>query len=58
MTGYKDETYEPNPDAVKVYDKLYAIYSALHDSFGISGTKNDLSYIMKDLLEIRREVVG
>ena len=58
MTGYKDISYLPNPDAVKIYDKLYALYSALHDSFGIAGTRNDLSQIMKDLLEIRREVVA
>ena len=57
MTGYKDVSYSPKPDAVKIYNRLYEIYSALHDSFGIAGTKNDLSQVMKDLLEIRREVV-
>ena len=58
MTGYKDLSYSPSPDAVKIYNRLYGLYSALHDSFGIKGTKNDLSNIMKDLLEVRREVVA
>jgi L-ribulokinase len=58
MTGYKDVSYSPNPEAVKIYNKLYVIYSDLHDSFGVKGTKNDLSHIMKDLLEIRREALN
>lgn len=58
MTGYKDLSYSPNPEAVKIYDRLYAIYSALHDSFGIEGTRNDLSNVMKELLTIRREVMA
>lgn len=58
MTGYKDLSYFPNPEAVKTYNRLYAIYSALHDSFGIVGTKNDLSNVMKELLTIRREVMA
>ena len=58
MTGYKDKIYNPEAKAVKVYDRLYELYSALHDAFGVAGTKSDLSRVMKDLLEIRREVVG
>ena len=58
MTGYKDLSYTPNPDAVRVYNRLYDLYTALHDSFGIAGTTNDLSQVMKTLLEIRREVVA
>lgn len=58
MTGFKDVSYTPNAESVKVYDRLYKIYTALHDSFGIAGTKNDLSQVMKDLLTIRREVVA
>ncbi len=58
MTGYKELSYTPNPEAIKVYNRLYALYSAMHDSFGIAGTKNDLSNMMKDLLTIRREVMA
>ncbi len=46
-----DTQYMPNPDAVKVYDKLYAEYKILHDYFG-RGT-ND---VMKRLKEIKKSV--
>lgn len=46
-----DTRYEPNPEAVKVYDKLYAEYKILHDYFG-RGT-ND---VMKRLKEIKKSV--
>jgi L-ribulokinase len=58
MTGYKDISYTPNSEAVLVYNRLYALYSDLHDSFGIVGTRNDLSNVMKELLSIRREVTA
>ncbi|MEM7576524.1 MAG: ribulokinase [Planctomycetota bacterium] len=34
MTGVKDTVYTPNPEAVKVYAELFALYSMLHDAFG------------------------
>ncbi|MBQ6898569.1 MAG: ribulokinase [Clostridia bacterium] len=46
-----DTKYEPNPDAVKVYDKLYAEYKILHDYFGRGA--ND---VMKRLKEIKKSV--
>ncbi|MBS1700319.1 MAG: ribulokinase [Armatimonadetes bacterium] len=58
MTGYKDVVYQPRTDGVAVYNRLYELYSLLHDSFGVAGHTADLSRVMKDLLEIRREVVG
>ena len=58
MTGYKDLVYKPNPDAARIYAQLYGLYTLLHDSFGIAGTTNDLSHVMKDLLEIKREVMA
>lgn len=58
MTATKAETYEPIPSAVAVYEKLYAIYSQLHDAFGIAGTQSDLSRVMKDLLSIQREAAS
>ena len=58
MTGYKNLSYTPNSEAVQVYNRLYVLYSALHDSFGMAGTHNDLSNVMKDLLSIRREVTA
>lgn len=34
MTGLKPVAYTPNPDAQATYDRLYALYRDLHDSFG------------------------
>ncbi len=46
-----DTKYTPNPEAVKVYDKLYAEYKILHDYFGRGA--ND---VMKRLKEIKKSV--
>ncbi|MBW8349511.1 ribulokinase [Bacillus sp. IITD106] len=48
MGRVKDETYKPNADNVKVYDKLYAEYEKLYDYFG-RGENN----VMKRLKEIK-----
>lgn len=55
MTGVKDEVYRPEPGAVKVYDRLYALYSDLHDSFGRVKRHPDLHGAMKELIKIREE---
>ena len=46
-----DTRYEPNPEAVRVYDKLYNEYKILHDYFGRGA--ND---VMKRLKEIKKSV--
>lgn len=46
-----DTVYTPDPDAVAVYDKLYAEYKILHDYFGRGA--ND---VMKRLKEIKKSV--
>ena len=46
-----DTQYTPNPEAVAVYDKLYAEYKILHDYFGKGA--ND---VMKRLKEIKKSV--
>jgi L-ribulokinase len=48
MAKLKDEVYRPNPEAVKVYDRLYAEYKTLHDYFGRG--END---VMKRLKQIK-----
>lgn len=55
MTGVKDTVYKPIPENVAVYEKLYAIYHALHDAFGETGSAGSLSHVMKDLIAIRHE---
>ncbi|MBS4219225.1 ribulokinase [Bacillus sp. FJAT-49711] len=48
MGRVKEETYQPNPDNVKVYDKLFAEYERLYDYFG-RGENN----VMKRLKDIK-----
>ncbi|HHN47227.1 MAG TPA: ribulokinase [Planctomycetes bacterium] len=55
MTGLKKTVYKPNPAAQKTYDRLFRLYRRLHDSFGVAGTRNDVSGVMKDLLAIKAD---
>ncbi len=55
MCGIKPKTFKPDKKAVAVYQQLYALYKKLHDSFGIKGTKLDISGVMKDLLAIKEK---
>jgi L-ribulokinase len=55
MTGLKKTVYQPNPDAVAVYKKLYKLYKQLHDAFGTTSWKGNCHNVMKDLLDIRNE---
>lgn len=50
MARLKDETYSPIPAHQEIYDRLYAEYKLLHDTFGRGG--ND---VMKRLKRIRVE---
>jgi L-ribulokinase len=50
MARLKDVTYKPNPQAMEVYNKLFAEYLTLHDYFGRG--END---IMKRLKHIKAE---
>ncbi len=53
MTSIKPERYEPIAANRAVYDRLYALYRDLHDSFGGLSKSADLSRVMKTLLEIK-----
>lgn len=58
MTTVKDERYEPQPEAVKVYNELYTMYRELHDTFGDApGAQADLASLMKRLLVSRNEAM-
>lgn len=50
MGKLKDKSYQPNSDATKVYDRLFAEYQLLHDYFG-RGENN----VMKRLKGIKAE---
>lgn len=56
MTGVKSTVYEPIPQNVAVYARLYPLYRKLHDAFGNTGQTGSLSNVMKDLIALRNEV--
>lgn len=56
MTQDADAVYDPDPRAVETYARLYELYVRLHDAFGVRGTTNDLSGLMKDLVSVRDAV--
>ncbi|TPW29067.1 ribulokinase [Martelella alba] len=55
MTGLKDIRYDPIPENVAVYEKLYGLYITLHDGFGGVTRDADFSTVMKELIDIRDE---
>lgn len=57
MTALKPGEYVPDPAARATYERLYALYLDLHDSFG--GVRAiDLAHVMKSLLALRQEAAG
>ena len=56
MTALHPRVFEPDPQSQDDYDRLYALYRRVHDAFGVAGTRDDLSDVMKTLLAIRDEV--
>lgn len=54
MCGFSDRKHTPDPHAAGIYRELYALYSDLHDAFGVSGERRDLSSVMTRLRDIRR----
>ncbi|MHB0999336.1 MAG: ribulokinase [Armatimonadota bacterium] len=58
MCGLKDVVYTPNPEAVKVYDKLFGIYRLVHDAFGTAEFNGKLNGVMKELLAIKRSALA
>jgi L-ribulokinase len=55
MTSLKDIEYKPRPAARKTYNRLFALYQNLHDSFGGVNRKADLSGVMKELLALKSQ---
>ena len=53
MTGIKETTYTPNPEAQAVYEQLFQLYRCLHDAFGLGRPTQDMGTVMKQLLDLR-----
>ena len=58
MTAVRDEKYTPDPERVRTYERLFALYKQLHDIFGTREYQANLFGVMKELLAIRDEVRG
>jgi L-ribulokinase len=56
MTSLQDYIFEPIPENQEIYNRLYIMYRRIHDAFGVKGSSDDLSDVMKELLKIRDEV--
>lgn len=56
MTGVQDRVFEPDRARAATYDRLFALYRRLHDAFGVAGAQDDLSDVMKELLDLRDAV--
>ncbi|MBN1517353.1 ribulokinase [Candidatus Sumerlaeota bacterium] len=53
MTSTLPERFEPIPENVAVYERLYQLYKRLHDLFGTKDYAANQYDVMKELLEIR-----
>jgi L-ribulokinase len=59
MTTLQQRRFDPEPGSRAVYDRLYALYRELHDSFGgVAATSNDHGQLMKRLMDVRRQVTA
>ncbi|MBX3434826.1 MAG: ribulokinase [Pirellulales bacterium] len=56
MTGLKPTEYQPDPNAARVYARLYELYRVLHDAFGGVSTGDGIGTVMKQLISLREEV--
>ncbi len=57
MTGTKEQVFEPECIAVATYQRLFGLYTQLHDAFGIAQPAS-IGNVMKDLLAIKREALA
>jgi L-ribulokinase len=56
MTGTKN-VFQPIPEHQQVYQKLNRLYCQLHDGFGVKQWSGSMYNVMKDLLELRNQVM-
>ena len=56
MIGEVEIAYTPIPDNVAIYNRLFDLYTNLHDLFGTSSYSNNQYKLMKELILIREQV--
>jgi L-ribulokinase len=55
MTGLKPKVFQPQARAHAVYKQFFSLYRMLHDAFGTTQWKGNLSPLMKQLIDIRNK---
>ena len=55
ICALREISYDPIPENVEVYAKLFELYSTLHDGFGTADWQGQMNHIMKELMNIREE---
>jgi L-ribulokinase len=58
MTSVQGKVFAPQAKSVEVYEQLYRIYRRLHDAFGVPHHTEDLTDVMKSLLDLRDKARG
>ena len=53
MSVKTKKIYKPKKLNNKIYSKLYALYSDIHDAFGTNNKPIILHHVMKDLIRLR-----
>ena len=53
MSVKTKKIYKPKKLNNKIYSKLYALYSDIHDAFGTNSKPIILHHVMKDLIRLR-----
>ncbi|GAA5495310.1 ribulokinase [Rubritalea halochordaticola] len=53
MCQVHDKVYQPDAYSQVIYQKLYTLYSTLHDVFGTPDWQGNLGHVMKELLSIK-----
>jgi len=58
MCGIRETVYRPIAQHHETYKKLYECYKKLHDAFGLADYTGNLGRVMKDLLDIKEQVMS
>ncbi|MCC5847906.1 MAG: ribulokinase [Verrucomicrobia bacterium] len=58
MTNLHEVRYDPIPENVKIYERLFGLYKRLHDLFGTREYAENQYEVMKALIELRNQERG
>ena len=53
LSKVRDRVYQPIPEHVETYKRLFALYMQLHDGFGTATWNGNMANVMKDLIALR-----